>query len=481
MNTNKVTLEDLNFDDDVDFFPTPKGMVFENEVPYTPDPPDYKDEVIPTPVRKIHNLNSPTMKAIKGGDELEIACMKKYGFYYKDLVTKKIFDKKESTLDVEVIPHAYNIKVIIENKYPGVKYSVFHDRLFIGDDLMEEDFYDEMSIFLSKSFNKSIKVDEIKTAIRFIAKENKFDPLKDYFNNLPETKTSYLDSWLFDICGVERTEINRIIGRKWLIGGVARALKPGCAIEGALILFGKQGKGKSTFFKNICPDASMYCGSEINISNVQSSAITLKGKFILEFAELSALQQHKSSLEDIKSFLTAPEDTYRPLYSNIPVTIPRRILFGGTTNRPNILSDSENRRFWCVEVDKIDFEKIKEIRHNLWREALDAFNKGEIWHLTDEEKQMLEVSNETFGDDDPLKEHLEDYLGFIQDEFVTSKILQKEVYDNYNKKVGPQTISLVMTKLGWIRKKITSGENKDRVAYFRPEGSKVNDDFGYGE
>jgi predicted P-loop ATPase len=76
-------------------------------------------------------------------------------------------------------------------------------------------------------------------------------------------KNPLLDSWLHTYLGVKVEEVAknasdekrqaaeaknayvRQVGRKWLISAVARAYKPGCKVDHALILEGPQEAGKS--------------------------------------------------------------------------------------------------------------------------------------------------------------------------------------------------------------------------------------------
>lgn len=87
---------------------------------------------------------------------------------------------------------------------------------------------------------KSSKEDVV-DLITEIAEENQYSPIEEDLNSLPEAdNTSILDNLAEKYFGVSGP-IYQIFRRKTLIGAVARALSPGCKLDTALILQGKQG------------------------------------------------------------------------------------------------------------------------------------------------------------------------------------------------------------------------------------------------
>ena len=195
-----------------------------------------------------------------------------------------------------------------------------------------------------------------------------------------------LDTWLQVYLGVETEGVREYVqsvGRKWLIGAVARVMNPGCKMDSVLVLEGAQGAGKSTAVR-ILAEAVYAPGFVENLPPLGSNEETrraLQGAFIVELAELSAIQG-KAETEHIKAFLTTQEDSVRPLYGKRFVRRPRTVSFFGTTNEGEYLRDATGgRRFWCVRVGKIDTDKLRADAAQLWGEAVHAFRNGETWHL----------------------------------------------------------------------------------------------------
>lgn len=355
-----------------------------------------------------------------------------------------------------------NYTLIIRHRYPTIRFNVFDRLVYLGNAPITNN---DVNVITNKlhgllsGYNCNVK--DVERAISIVANENQFNPLKEYFETLPITESNHLDNWMARVTGCLDTELNRTLGRKWLISAVARAICPGCKVEGTLIFTGEQGIGKSTFFQTINPLEEYYCGSKVDISNTQKACQTYQGKFIVEFAELSNIR--KQDVEDVKNYLTNTTDTYVPKFENRPVNMPRMCIFGGSTNKEDILADpTGNRRFWVVKAEKFDNVLLSEIKAELWSEAYQAYRKGEIWHLTSEEREALSVSNSLFEMDDPKTEYLREELAKFPDtEFSAYQLLT--IAKGFDKDSNSHDVARSMLRLGWSKKHLEAG-NK----YIRP-------------
>jgi predicted P-loop ATPase len=214
-------------------------------------------------------------------------------------------------------------------------------------------------------------------AIREIAAENNYHPLREQVKKLKWDATPRVDKWLSYYLGCTDTEYNRAVGRMFLVSMTARILDPGCQCDYMVILEGPQGILKSSvcrvlagaeFFSDNVPD---------NLSN-KDAAQHLRGKWIVEFAELH--QFNKSDIDAIKKYVTRRIDQYRPPYARKEVIEERQVVFIGTTNRPVYLKDETGaRRFWPVVVVKVDLDALQHDRDQLLAEALHLYSNGTTW------------------------------------------------------------------------------------------------------
>jgi predicted P-loop ATPase len=216
-----------------------------------------------------------------------------------------------------------------------------------------------------------------------------YHPIQEYLSGLPAwDRKERLEAMLIELMGAEDTELNRAYSRRWMVSAVARAFEPGCQADHMLILQGKQGVGKSSFLRDLCPKREWFGSGAFDPS--RDGRMRISSLWIFEFAELAALASR--DIESVKEFITNQVDTYRAPYARSTQEHPRMGVLAGTTNQERFLRDEENRRFWVVPVSKQCAPgTAAAIRDLLWAEALHRYRAGEQWWLSPE----LEASSET--------------------------------------------------------------------------------------
>jgi len=208
-----------------------------------------------------------------------------------------------------------------------------------------------------------------------------FDPFKQYLESLehdPEAPT-ILDTWLPHLTGLPRSEYLIQVGRWWPISIVARAFCPGSQVDHMLVLEGDQGIGKSQFFKAMAKEPRWYSGRSPDFQS-KDSLIHLCGKVIIEIGEL--LQSGRAGTEATKAFLSEATDHFRPPYAVKEVIVPRRVVFGGSTNDRRYLQDpTGSRRMWCVPFGEreIDVPWVEAHRDQIFAEAVYELQNGAKW------------------------------------------------------------------------------------------------------
>jgi len=326
--------------------------------------------------------------------------------------------------------------------------------------------YTAVSAALARSHGLSFSVQQVSAAIDATAQENSYHPLRDYLNGLEWDGVPRLEHWLHDFLGADDNAYTAGVGRMFLVGMIARIMKPGCQMDYTLILEGPQGLRKSSACRVLA--GGRYFSDNLPPIRDASKDLSqhLAGKWLIELAELSATS--RADCEALKAFLTRAEEAYRPAYGRNEITQPRQCVLVGTTNRKEYLRDSTgDRRFWPVKCgvngEPIDIESLRDHRDQLFAEAFHLYQRGEKWwpdaafeaeHIRPQQAQRY--------DDHP-------WLGTLETHFRTHpEVKEVTVSGLLNVPIGKTaagrpdraTVRDCLQKLGWVHRR--TGQQSDR-------------------
>lgn len=218
----------------------------------------------------------------------------------------------------------------------------------------------------------------IDEAVFMVAADKQFHEVRDWLEALQWDGIDRISKILVDHAHGEDTPITRAFVEKWMIQSVARIYEPGCQADAMLVLEGRQGEGKSTFFRVIFGD-KWFTDHLPDLHN-KDAMIQLLGIWCIELGELATLG--RSEAETQKRFLTSRSDRYRLPWDRMATDHPRQCTFAGSTNKSDYLKDETGaRRFWPVKVKEVDTAAIERNREQYWAEAVHRYKAGEIWHL----------------------------------------------------------------------------------------------------
>ncbi len=220
------------------------------------------------------------------------------------------------------------------------------------------------------------------------ARMRPYHPVRDWLDSLEWDGQYRLDTWLTRYLGALDDAYTRAVARKWLIMAIARVSSPGVQADTLLVLEGGQGVGKTTALRTL---AGEWYGSIAGQTVTEKDTLLkLRGKWILEFAELDTL--NRSELSSVKDFITTLSDRYREPYGRTMRDYPRQCVFSGSTNEKEYLTDpSGGRRFLPVKIYGVvprrdgapgyeaDNDGLARDRLQLWAEAREAYARGERW------------------------------------------------------------------------------------------------------
>jgi len=218
--------------------------------------------------------------------------------------------------------------------------------------------------------------------------------------------------------GCEDNEYTRAVSKNFLVGMMARAIRPGCQLDTLPILEGNQGIGKSQGLKALAGE--FYADIDSAIGS-KEFAEQIQGKWLVELSELSAMRP--SEVERVKSGITRTVDVYREPFAILATDHPRQCVFAGTTNQSNyLLDDSGNRRFWPVKCGVIDKTWITSHREQIFAEAFVAINSGATWWEIPQEQTKREQEARMLIDG--LIEKVKDYIELHPTNIRVSEMLE---------------------------------------------------------
>lgn len=234
--------------------------------------------------------------------------------------------------------------------------------------------------------------DMVYDTIASVADKNGFHPAREYLSSLEWDGKNRLDFALKEIYAcTDDPRYLAVVFRKWMVAAVKRVFEPGCKFDSMLIIEGPQNIGKSSSLGHLSTfNGVSYFADNIKNINDKDTLMTMNGKLIIEFAELSSW--HAAETNDLKAFMSRQVDMYRPPYDRTVMEVPRQCVFAGTTNPTGgyFRDATGNRRYWPVYATKINFNILFEWRDQLWAEAVHLYHAGEKIWLEGDEYQIAE-------------------------------------------------------------------------------------------
>ncbi len=192
---------------------------------------------------------------------------------------------------------------------------------------------------------------KILTALRIVANSNSYHPVREYLNHLDWDGTPRVRFALHHFLGAEVSDLNEELLRLFMLGAVTRIFQPGYKFDMMLCLTGRQGAGKSSFFRFLVGNDEWF-SDDLRKLDDENVYRRMMGHWIIEMSEMIATGNAKN-VEEIKSFLSRQKDTYKVPYDKFPADRPRQCVFAGTSNNLDFLPHdrSGNRRFLPIRID----------------------------------------------------------------------------------------------------------------------------------
>jgi predicted P-loop ATPase len=340
----------------------------------------------------------------------------------------------------------------------------------VGDEWQDTD-DTACSHWLMQNWRLSVAEQQVRSVVSLVAHRRSFHPVREALDSYAWDQALRVDTWLSTYLGVEDSAYSRTVGRWWLISAVARVMKPGVKVDTMLILEGPQGAKKSSALRALAGD-DYFLDDMREVGGVESSK-QLRGKWIVELAELDAFRRAESST--IKRFVSQQVDNYRPSYGRTSVDFPRQCVFAGSTNHDEYLHDETGaRRFWPVRCGTIDLAALTKDRDQLWAEALVLYRQEQRWwpETSDEEALCKAEQKERQAEDawaDTIREYVADRDAVTTKEVLACALGVEHVHMN---NLGMRRVGAALRTLGWERSKASRAKDESGTGGPKRKGPK---------
>jgi predicted P-loop ATPase len=380
----------------------------------------------------------------------------------------------------EIVNNLHNVVSILTHdpRWAGqIKLNSFKNRIEVDGRSISDQTSTALRLWIYRAYWLTVNKDLMSDAIDHVASTNKYHPVQEYLQSLRWDGTSRLATWLARLMGAEQTPLNSEIGTRWLVQGVARVMSAGSKTDGCLILQGPQGIGKSSALRILSVSPDWYRDSFVDIRTGRDAYSKLAGVWIYEFPELESTRGRDD--RSVKAFLTSQVDTYRPAYAKYESEVPRQVVFAGTTNDQEILSDpTGSRRYWIVACTQCAFDKLEAEADQLWAEAMHIYNQWNdptrwAWELDPAVIQAKNAVNEKYQQQDTWTSFIETWLSCNDELHQTGATVADVMYhallitpDRQSRAQATRTGS-ILSSLNWSKKRV-SVDGKRAWYWFPP-------------
>jgi len=230
---------------------------------------------------------------------------------------------------------------------------------------------DEGTTQIMEAFGRArfrpIARETMRNTLSMVAKEHTFDSAILWLNGLTWDGKLRVERFLTDYCHAEDSAYTRAVSLYLWTALAGRILEPGCKADSVPILVGPQGAKKTTAAREFVVDEDHF--TTINLAERDETlSRRIRGRLVGEISELRGLGTR--DLEAVKAFISATHEEWIPKFREFRTSFARRLVFVGTTNSQEFLSDETGNRRWLpVRVEHIDIEAIRRDRLQLWAEG----------------------------------------------------------------------------------------------------------------
>ena len=317
-----------------------------------------------------------------------------------------------------------------------------------------------------------------KDAVSAAARVNAVDPFIEWVEQLPAWDgIPRVLTLLRDLLGAPDDDYSLWASRVPFVGALARAYKPGEALDEIPVLIGPQRIGKSRYFRHMLPTSTWYTSFHLS-GDTKKLIENTKGKVIVEWEEMTGHRTVDSAA--VKALLSSESDHDRVAYAAEATTVLRRFVIVSTCNRDVHLpaDPTGTRRYVCIDCKGVSTgawvqEQMKSQREQLWAEARDRRNSGDPLFTDPRLPAKLEEGQEALNEPwKSIDETLADRIAELPYDEMTMTQIAKSVdlmVKGHNEEYKPITradtyrLAAALQTAGWERSpkaKYKDGKNQ---------------------
>lgn len=326
----------------------------------------------------------------------------------------------------------FDIKTVIENVIQLLKHyditlelNEIKMNYSINREHLLEDYILKIQDYCTKHGFRITK-ERLLDSLSHIGKTNKYNPIKEYLlfshnlykDNKEDCYNEYLK--LLDTIETESENKEEFI-YKFLLQMCYIALndnKTQHSSQFLLVLQGKQGCGKTTWFKNLIPNHLQMDyfleGRSFDLSkkdDVMESTTT----WLTECGEIASTFK-KSDQEAMKNFITTSKDKFRLPYAKESIVKPRTMSLCGTTNDIEYLRDlTGSRRYLTLPTTKINaFHDLN--LEMIWCYIYSKYLENDVYWFNEEQINKIISENREFTAKPENIQIIEEYFDLYPDD-----------------------------------------------------------------
>lgn len=319
-------------------------------------------------------------------------------------IFKNVFEKNKEFFNIDNKPEIYRAEMFIKTKYEIIKNVVTQRteyRLRAKGPNAPWEILNSNTIYRAmQNTDNKFTFEKLKSLLRsdFVPEYN---PFEEYFKTLPEWDGNDYIDYLAQHVQTDKDEFWRIQFKKSLVRSIA------CTIGGRenrivmTLVESRQNTGKTSFIRFLCPPKLASYYTENSMENSKDSELQLSESFIWNLEELAVLQNNE--INKLKAIISRSNVNLRRPYAEFAENNPRRVNFWASTNRMDFLTDDQNTRWLCFNVNSISHDYnnlvtgVKNVDiDKVWSQAYALYLQGFNYQLTAAESQIRDTNNKHF-------------------------------------------------------------------------------------